>query len=85
MNTSIRMPAVAGRFYPANAEKLLQELEGFLPPIHLRFMLWGVSLLMLDTFIQEALLARCIRVSRSRAAALCCVPTTPGLVPPSRS
>ncbi len=38
MNTSIRMPAVAGRFYPANAEKLLQELEGFLPldpsPIH---------------------------------------------------
>jgi AmmeMemoRadiSam system protein B len=38
VNTSIRMPAVAGRFYPANAEKLLQELEGFLPldpsPIH---------------------------------------------------
>jgi AmmeMemoRadiSam system protein B len=32
VNTSIRMPAVAGRFYPANAEKLLQELEGFLTP-----------------------------------------------------
>ena len=30
MNTFVRTPAVAGRFYPANREQLLQELDRFL-------------------------------------------------------
>ena len=78
MNTSIRMPAVAGRSIPLMRKSSCKSLRDSYLSIHLQFMLWGVSLLMLDTFIQEALLVRCIRVSRSRAAALCCVPTTPG-------
>ncbi len=32
MATAIRQPAVAGRFYPANAERLRAEVETFLSP-----------------------------------------------------
>ena len=32
MATAIREPAVAGRFYPANAQALRAEIEGFLTP-----------------------------------------------------
>ncbi len=32
MATAIREPAVAGRFYPANAQALLAEIDGFLTP-----------------------------------------------------
>jgi MEMO1 family protein len=32
MNTTVRMPAVAGRFYPGTREKLLHDLDSFLTP-----------------------------------------------------
>ena len=79
MNTSVRMPAVAGRFYPGNAGKLLHALENFLSVDPRRYGRSGVSHPMLDTFTREALPEPCIRMSWCRIVALCCARITPGL------